>query len=124
MKALVTGATGCIGSHLAEELLNQGHQVRALVRKSSNLNEICHLPMELFYGDVTDRDAVRKAMAGMDVVFHTAARMNDGLWKIFHEQNIAGTLNLLEAGLEKEDQAICTYQLHRRDRVGRPLRHD
>jgi nucleoside-diphosphate-sugar epimerase len=101
MKALVTGATGCIGSHLAEELLNRGHQVRALVRKSSNLSEIQHLPMELFYGDVTDREAVRQAVAGMDVVYHTAARMNDwGPWKIFHEQNIAGTLNLLEAGLE------------------------
>lgn len=98
MKALVTGATGCIGSHLAEELIRQGHQVRALVRTSSNLSEIEHLPLDFVYGDVTEKDAVRRAVAGVDVVFHTAARMNDwGPWKIFHEQNIAGTLNLLEA---------------------------
>jgi nucleoside-diphosphate-sugar epimerase len=101
MKALVTGATGCIGSHLAEELIHQGHEVRALVRKSSNLSEIQHLPMEFFDGDITDGKAVRRAVAGVDVVFHTAARMNDwGPWKIFHEQNIAGTQNLLAAGVE------------------------
>lgn len=100
MKALVTGATGCIGSFLAEELLHHGLQVRALVRRTSNLSEIAHLKLELCYGDVTDAESVRSAVAGTDFVFHTAARMNDwGPWEIFHAQNIAGTRNLLEASL-------------------------
>jgi nucleoside-diphosphate-sugar epimerase len=100
MKALVTGATGCIGSHLAEELIRQGHEVKALVRKSSNLSEIRHLPLNFVYGDVTDKESVSAAVAGTDIIFHTAARMNDwGPWQVFHEQNIQGTLNLLEAAV-------------------------
>jgi 2-alkyl-3-oxoalkanoate reductase len=103
MKALVTGATGCIGSHLSEQLLRQGFEVRALVRHSSDLSEIQHLNLDFFYGDVTDRDSVFQAVQGMDFVFHTAARMNDwGPWEVFHAQNIAGTLNLLEASRDEK----------------------
>lgn len=98
MKVLVTGATGCIGSFLAEELVMRGMEVRALVRKTSNLSEIKHLKLDFHYGDVTDAGSVRAAVSGVDYVFHTAARMNDwGPWEIFHAQNIAGTRNLLEA---------------------------
>ena len=98
MRALVTGATGCIGSYLAEELLRHDYEVRVLVRHTSNLSEIAQLPLGFIYGDVTDPASVAEAVRDVDIVFHAAARMNDwGPWKIFHEQNIRGTLNLLQA---------------------------
>ncbi len=98
MKALVTGATGLIGSHLVEALTGQGIRVRALVRRSSDLNDIAHAGPELCYGDITDPAAVRRAVAGMDWVFHTAARMNDwGDWKLFSDANVRATESLLQA---------------------------
>lgn len=100
MLALVTGATGLIGSHLVEALERHGHRVRVLVRRSSDLSEIAHTRAELFYGDVTDRTSLAPAVEGVDVVFHAAARMNDwGPWEWFLEQNVRGTRNLAEAAL-------------------------
>jgi 2-alkyl-3-oxoalkanoate reductase len=100
MLALVTGATGLIGSHLVEALEKRGDRVRVLVRRTSDLSEIAHTRAQKFYGDVTDPASLAPAVAGVDVVFHTAARMNDwGPWPWFLEQNVIGTGNLADASL-------------------------
>ncbi len=71
-KALVTGANGFVGSHLTERLLAEGWDVRALVRRTSNLRWIKDLPVEIVYGDLVRNEGLDEAVKGVDVVFHVA----------------------------------------------------
>lgn len=73
MRVLVTGASGLLGAHLVRELTRAGHPVRALVRSSSDTRGIDSLPVERVVGDVRDKEAVRQAVDGCEVVFHAAA---------------------------------------------------
>ncbi len=73
MLTLVTGANGHIGNTLVRALLRRGRRVRALVRKSSKLESLEGLDVELAYGDVRDLDSVRAAAKGVQRVFHVAA---------------------------------------------------
>lgn len=73
MKVLVTGANGHIGSHVVKQLLEQGHEVRAFVRKGSDKRGLEGLEPELFYGDVMDDEAVSKAAENCDAIIHMAA---------------------------------------------------
>jgi len=79
MKALVTGANGFTGSHLVRSLLQRGDEVVCLVRRSSNLTRLPANLVQLVYGDITDRDALKLAMQGVDVVFHVAAYVELGI---------------------------------------------
>ena len=72
-EVLVTGANGLLGNNLCRELLASGQEVRAFVRRSSNLGGLKGLPVQLHYGDVRDPQALKEAAAGCDVVYHTAA---------------------------------------------------
>ncbi|MGI9091268.1 MAG: NAD-dependent epimerase/dehydratase family protein [Gemmatimonadaceae bacterium] len=105
---LITGGAGFIGSHLADELLAGGHQVRAL----DNLSEQVHGPeaarpdylspdVELIVGDVRDRAAVRGALEGIDAVFHLAAAVGVGqsMYEVAHYTSVnnLGTAVLCEA---------------------------
>jgi len=111
-RILITGGAGFIGSHLADELLERGYRVRAL----DNLSEQVHGPgaarpgylspeVELMEGDVRDPEAVRKALDGIDAVFHLAARVGVGqsMYEIerYTSVNNLGTAVLLEALIEK-----------------------
>lgn len=108
-KVLVTGADGFIGSHLVEQLLQSGKQVKAFVYYNSFgswgwldtlpksiLNEI-----EIFAGDIRDPNGVRQAMGGIDTVHHLAALI--AIPFSYHspdsyvDTNIKGTLNVLQA---------------------------
>jgi dihydroflavonol-4-reductase len=73
MRALVTGANGLLGAHLCRELLKAGHQVRALVRRTSNLKGLEGVDAEQVFGDVREAASMRPACEGVDVVFHAAA---------------------------------------------------
>ena len=97
MKALVTGANGFIGSHLCERLKAQGHTVRGMVRRTSDLTWIQNLGLELVYGDVRDAESLRAAVADMDTVFHVGAtvRARDPL--DFERVNCEGTRLITEA---------------------------
>ena len=72
MTTLVTGASGLVGSHVTRLLVERGDDVRALVRERSPLDELDGLDVELAYGDVLDRASVRRAMRGVQRVFHAA----------------------------------------------------
>lgn len=73
MNTLVTGGAGFIGSHLVDALLDQGHQVRVLDDLSNGFERNVPSGAELIVGDVADSEAVERAVAGSDMVFHLAA---------------------------------------------------
>jgi len=108
MKVLVTGATGFIGGNLVRELLNQGYQVRALVRKDSNLKYLEGLNLDIAVGDLLEKSALEKALDGCDALFHAAALYT--FWtkdsRIVYETNVRGTENILEAARRKKVKRI------------------
>ncbi len=73
MKALVTGATGFTGGHLARFLAGRGDQVRALVRGRTHAADLIAAGIDVVEGDLTDRASLARAVAGMDVVYNLAA---------------------------------------------------
>jgi nucleoside-diphosphate-sugar epimerase len=92
---LVTGGTGLLGSHIAEQLVRRGDRVRALVRPTSDTRFLKSLGVELVGGDLTDPIACERALAGADVVFHSAAKVGDwGNWSDFKGAVIDATQNL------------------------------
>ncbi|MEO0071083.1 MAG: NAD-dependent epimerase/dehydratase family protein [candidate division WOR-3 bacterium] len=101
MKVLVTGANGFIGSHLCEGLLANGYEVRALVRKTSDLRWIKHLNMELVYGDITDEGSLIPAVDGIEIVFHTAAVVRPKRVEEFIRVNQEGTERLARVAIDK-----------------------
>ncbi|MCA1993566.1 MAG: NAD-dependent epimerase/dehydratase family protein, partial [Coleofasciculus sp. S288] len=98
MKALVTGANGFTGSHLVKALEQRGDTVVGLVRQSSNLARLRDRNVQLVYGDITDRDALKTAMTGVDWVFHTAAYVELGLVNAAEMErvNVEGTRAVME----------------------------
>ncbi|MCR5302193.1 MAG: NAD-dependent 4,6-dehydratase LegB [Lachnospiraceae bacterium] len=111
---LVTGADGFIGSHLTEELVKKGYEVKAFVFYNSfgswgwldSLDKEIMDHVEVFTGDIRDPHGVKKAMEGCKAVFHLAALI--GIPFSYHspdayvDTNIKGTLNVLQAARELE----------------------
>lgn len=97
--SLVTGVNGFIGSHLAGRLVAAGHQVIGMCRVSSRRGNLAGLDMELRHADVTDSDAVRRALDGVEVVYHVAglvkARDEDSLQRV----NRGGTTTVADAAI-------------------------
>jgi dihydroflavonol-4-reductase len=100
-KTLVTGGTGFVGLHVVRELARRGDELRLLVREQSNTKPLEGIEWEPAIGDVTDRDSVRRAMSGVDRVFHvagtTSMRTRDRI-RVF-EVNVEGTRNVFEEAL-------------------------
>ncbi len=105
-KVLVTGSNGFIGSNLCKRIVEAGHEVHALVRKSSNLQFLEGMPIKLVFGDITEGETLRPVMAGMETVFHVAGLAADwGPFELFEKVNLQGTKNVAlaasEAGVKK-----------------------
>lgn len=101
MKTLVTGATGLVGNNVARLLVERGQPVRVLVRASSDPRPLAGLDVEVFYGDVRDEAAVRRACAGVQQIVHAAAYVHIG-WSALEQQreiNVVGTRLMAEAAL-------------------------
>ncbi|MBI5537063.1 MAG: NAD(P)-dependent oxidoreductase [Deltaproteobacteria bacterium] len=104
MKVLVTGASGFLGSHVAEQLAKQGHEVRAMVRKTSDTKFLRVLPnVVLVEGAVEDRDACLAAAKDIDAVVHSAGLVKARTPAEFHLTNVVGTQNMLDAALAQGD---------------------
>jgi 2-alkyl-3-oxoalkanoate reductase len=98
MPVLVTGASGFLGAHLAAELQRRGFAVRALARRTSDLDRLAELGVEIVYGDLWDQPSLNAATSGCRSVFHTAARVSDwGSREEFERVNVAGTANVIAA---------------------------
>jgi dihydroflavonol-4-reductase len=98
--ALVTGATGFLGSHVCRALAARGGRVRALRRSTSRLTALEGLRLELVTGDLLEPDSLAHAMRGVDVVFHVAAE--SAYWRNPGEvlrAAVVGTHNVIEAAL-------------------------
>ena len=119
-KILLTGASGFIGSHLAEELVTCGASVRAFLHYNSrgdagNLNDApseIRREVEVVYGDLTDPDAVTKAVRGVSCVFHLGALIAIPYSYVhpfsFVQTNVVGTANILNACLEAGVDRLVT----------------
>jgi dihydroflavonol-4-reductase len=99
MKALVTGASGFIGSHLVDLLLRQKYDVRCLLRKTSSTAWLKGLPIEYVYGDLFDEAALQQAVEGVDYVYHSAGLTKAKTKEGYFHANTEGTKNLLTATL-------------------------
>lgn len=99
MRAFVTGANGFTASHLIKALEQRGDEVVGLVRQSSDLSRLAGCQVKLVYGDLCDRALLQSAMAGVDVVFHTAAYVELGLVNAVEmtRVNVEGTRAVLQA---------------------------
>ncbi len=102
MRALVTGATGLIGSRLTRRLSLNGHEVSVLVRKESNTVDIDQFGVEKKYGDITVEGSLYPSLSDIDVVFHCAGLVKQ--WKGFssslHNINVLGARNVFTACLK------------------------
>ena len=119
-KILVTGSEGFIGSHLVETLLKCGCRVRAFVYYNAfntwgwldSFDKKKLDRIDIFTGDVRDPNGTRKAMSGIDIVFHLAALI--GIPFSYHspdsyvDTNIKGTLNILQAAMGLKVQKVLT----------------
>lgn len=95
---LITGATGLLGSHIAEQLVARKQPVRVLVRPGSDTAFLDSLGVEKAVGDVTDAASLAAAMKGVQTVYHAAAQVGDwGPWHRFVAVTIDGTRNMLNA---------------------------
>ncbi len=97
MKILVTGASGFLGSHIAERLANNGHHVRVLLRRTSSRAFLSDFPYEEALGDVTDAGSLSAAVVGADAVVHAAGLVKARNEMEFAAVNARGTANLIAA---------------------------
>ena len=102
MKVLVTGAAGFLGNHLVEMLVERGDDVRAFVRPDENTDRLRILSgVEVVYGDLTDAPSIKRAVQGVQRIYHVAAKT--GPWgpeRAYQAINVQGLADLIYAGME------------------------
>jgi nucleoside-diphosphate-sugar epimerase len=97
MKTLITGATGFIGGHLAKTLHEQGREIKCLVRETSRVNFLESIGAELVYGDLNDTNSLKKALQGVETIYHAAGEVFAAKEENYYRVNVSGLKNLLEA---------------------------
>lgn len=102
-RALVTGATGFVGNHVARAAARHNMAVRVLARRNSSHLSMLDPEWEVVHGDIRDATSVRDAVRGCEAVFHVAALYQ--FWPLderpYHETNVLGTRNVLQAALDQ-----------------------
>ena len=108
MTTLVTGATGFVGAAVARALLDAGHELRVLVRSTSDRKNLQGLDLDAAVGDLRDADSLRGAAAGCSALFHVAADYR--LWtrdpKALYATNVDGSVNVIRAASDAGVQRI------------------
>src|SRR3990167_11176366 len=113
-KILITGAAGFIGSHLVDLLLQEKvpvNELRLFVYNDESLENLPDLPFDIVHGDIRDKQAVNRAMNGVQTVYHLAARIDfDGkTYEEYKDVNVEGTQNLLDACRSKKIQKFVFF---------------
>jgi dihydroflavonol-4-reductase len=108
MKTVITGASGFVGAALARRLVAAGHQVRALVRPTSNRANLEGLGLEVVVGDLRERASLDAALRDQEALFHVAAdyRMWTPKPQELIDSNVAGTANIMDAASTAKVQRI------------------
>ena len=109
MKILVTGGAGYVGSNLVRALVREGHAVRVFCRESTSVEGLADLDVEIVRGDITDPDAVDRAVQGSGLVYHLVSnfRHPEVTDEVCRAVNVGGTKNVLESCLRhKIDRLI------------------
>lgn len=101
MRALVTGGTGFIGSHLVESLLKRGYDVTCLVRKTSSLRWIEGFGVKLIYGDCAEKETLRGLIKGFDYIYHLAGVTKAMSGEIYFRENSLSTENIVNIAAEE-----------------------
>jgi UDP-glucose 4-epimerase len=105
-RILVTGGAGFIGSHVADYLIDKGHEVTILDDLSGGLESNVNSKARFVKGSITDRDLVNSVMENQDIVYHTAAYAAEGLSHFIrnfnYENNLQGSVNLINAAVKNE----------------------
>jgi 2-alkyl-3-oxoalkanoate reductase len=102
IRVLLTGGSGFLGSHVAEQLAHAGHEVVALLRSTSNRDFLSSLPNVSFVtGSVEDRDSLKKAVDGVDAIVHSAGLVKALSAYDFDAVNVEGTQNLFDAAKKR-----------------------
>jgi dihydroflavonol-4-reductase len=108
MKALVTGATGFVGAAVVRALIKTGVEVRVLARRDSDFSNLQQFKIDGAYGDLRDKESLRKALTDCQQLYHVAAHY--ALWArnpaIFYDVNVTGTKNLMEAARDVGTERI------------------
>ncbi len=108
MKILLTGATGFVGSSLARLLLQEGYEVKTLVRAEADRRNIDQLDLEVVTGDLKDFESLKSAVRGCNGLYHVAADYR--LWarnpQEIYDANVQGTQNLMKAAGESGIERI------------------
>jgi nucleoside-diphosphate-sugar epimerase len=104
MRVLVTGASGFVGSHLVDQLVERGTPVRCLVRQSSKLRYLDQNNIELAYGALDDSTDWDEALAGVDTIYHVAGTTFARRPSDYFATNHKGTETILAAALKRRDQ--------------------
>ncbi len=128
-KVLVTGASGLLGSHIAEQWHMAGAAVRVILRSQRPQPFLESLGAEFVYGDLTDPVACQKACQGVDFVCHAAAKVGDwGRWDDFQHDTIEATRQIAEAaksaGVKRFVQISSTSAYGHPDDSHAPIRED
>ncbi len=99
-KILITGATGFIGSHLADYLSKRGGRIRCIVRKNSNLNWLKKINVECVYADLLNPLTLKKAVKNIDVIYHLAGLVRATNPSQLYKVNCKGTKNLVDSVMD------------------------
>ena len=110
-RALVTGANGFIGAHVVRALLGEQVEVRALIRPRADRRSLAGLPVEIVEGDFADPDQIGAALAGIDALFHVAARYDlaRSAAREIAAVNVEGARAVMRAALRRQvDRVVHT----------------
>ncbi len=117
MKIFLTGASGFLGSHIAEALAHRGDKILAIIRKTSQIHHLKSLNLEYIEGSISDIQRLKKHLEKCDVVIHSAGLIKALSEKEFFEVNGVGTERLVEAILQCKNKPkklvyISTIAVH------------